>query len=182
MSDAPRRKLIEVALPLEAINDACKPETENPFLKGHPRAVHVWWARIPLVACRATLLASLLTDPSECPDDFPTEEAQVLERDRLFRLVEDTCKWGASDEALDKARQEVLRHTAGDPPPVIDPFCGRGSIPIEAQRLGLPTYASDLNPVAVLIAHALVDFPARFKGLPPVAPTEQETMPVGDGN
>ena len=157
-----RRKLIEVALPLDAINEACKPETENPFLKYHPRSLHVWWARTPLVACRAVLLASLLDDPSSLPEEFPTKETQEQERERLLKLVDQFARWEntSNHDVAVQARAEIARTLAwskhprncdrpettvealaGDMPPVVDPFCGRGSISLEAQRLGLRVIA-----------------------------------------
>jgi putative DNA methylase len=173
-----KKKLIEVALPLEAINDACKPETENPFLKGHPRALHMYWARIPLVACRAVLFGSLVDDPSGRPDEYPSVEEQDAERDRLFHLLERLARWDATkdDEVWALARAEIAKSTAGDLPALVDPFTGRGSIPIEGQRLGLDVFASDLNPVAVLITKSLVDTPARFAGRGPVHPNAPKRL------
>jgi putative DNA methylase len=181
MSEPYRKKLIEVALPLEAINEACKPETENPFLKNHPRALHVWWARTPLVACRAIVFASIVDDPSSRPDLFPTEAEQEAERQRLFRLIEELVKWESTtnETVLEAAREEIRKATDGNPPPVLDPFCGRGSIPLEAQRLGLEAHASDLNPVAVLITKALIEIPPRFAGRPPVNPEARERLGHG---
>jgi putative DNA methylase len=168
-----KKKLIEVALPLDAINRESARE-KNPFLKGHPRSLHVWWARRPLAACRAVLWASLVDDPSAHPDRFPTEEDQELERDRLFRILEELVRWENSNNqsVLAAARAEILASTDGDPPPVLDPFCGGGSIPMEAQRLGLQAFASDLNPVAVLITKALIEIPPKFARRPPVHPQE----------
>jgi len=171
LSDPPvRRKLIEVALPLEAINR--ESAREKSIRHGHPSTLHLWWARRPLAACRAVLFASLVDDPSSRPDEFPTEEAQEAERQRLFRIIESIVPWEATTDeaALEAARAEIRRSCDGDPPPVLDPFCGGGSIPLEAQRLGLEAHASDLNPVAVLITKALIEIPPRFAGRPPVHP------------
>jgi putative DNA methylase len=165
-----KRKLIEVALPLEAINrEAAR---EKSIRHGHPSTLHLWWARRPLAACRAVLFAQLVDDPSAHPDEFPTEEAQAAERRRLFRIIEDLVRWEASDDetVLEAARAEIRRSCGGDPPPVLDPFAGGGSIPLEAQRLGLVAHASDLNPVAVLICKALIEIPPRWAGHPPVHP------------
>src|SRR5690349_18842102 len=142
-----KKKLIEVALPLEAINKEAA--REKSIRHGHPSTLHLWWARRPLAACRAVLFASLVDDPSSHPEEFPTEAAQDLERQRLFRVIEELVKWDNSNnkQVLDAAHKEILKSTDGIPPPVYDPFCGGGSIPLEAQRLGLETYASDLNPV-----------------------------------
>ncbi len=166
-----KRKLIEVALPLEAINRACQHEKSVPR-KGHPATMHLWWARRPLAACRAVLFAQLVDDPSAHPDRFPTEEAQAVERRRLFDLLERLVVWeNAGDESLlRQAREEIAACFDGDPPAVLDPFAGGGSIPLEAQRLGLEAHASDLNPVAVLINKALIEIPPRWADRPPVFP------------
>jgi putative DNA methylase len=165
-----KKKLIEVALPLEAINR--ESAREKSIRHGHPSTLHLWWARRPLAACRAVLFASLVDDPSAHPDQFPTEEDQEQERQRLFRIIEELVLWenSANETVLEAARAEIMRSTDGNPPPVLDPFCGGGSIPLEAQRLGLEAHASDLNPVAVLITKALIEIPPKFAGLPPVNP------------
>ncbi|WP_322508983.1 DUF1156 domain-containing protein [Anaerolinea sp.] len=182
------KKLIEVSLPLEAINK--ESAREKSIRHGHPSTLHLWWARRPLAACRAVLWSSLVDDPSEY---MPDEDSANRERERLFAILEDLVKWENSnnEEILDKARLEIARSVArnlGVPmpvgkqavreflatqvPPVLDPFAGGGSIPLEAQRLGLRAYASDLNPVAVLINKALIEIPPKFAGLPPVHPPE----------
>ena len=172
--DTPRRKLIEVALPLEAINrEAAR---EKSIRHGHPSTLHLWWARRPLAACRAVLFAQLVDDPSAHPDRFPTEEAQDQERQRLFRLIERLVPWEATqdEKVLDEAREEIRRSCGDTPPEVLDPFCGGGSIPLEAQRLGLVAHGSDLNPVAVLITKALIELPARFADQPPIHPVDAD--------
>jgi putative DNA methylase len=176
---AERRKLIEIALPLEAINR--ESAREKSIRHGHPSTLHLWWARRPLAACRAVLFASLVDDPSAHPDQFPTEEAQEEERQRLFRIIEELVKWenSTNEQVLAAARAEILRSTDGNPPPVLDPFCGGGSIPLEAQRLGLEAHGSDLNPVAVLITKALIEIPPRFAGLPPVNPDSRAKLQTG---
>jgi putative DNA methylase len=165
-----KRKLIEVALPLEAINVASA--REKSIRHGHPSTVHLWWARRPLAACRAVLFASLVDDPSSDTERFPTSKAQEDERTRLFGIIERLVRWEntANAEVLEEARAEIRRATGGNPPPVLDPFCGGGSIPLEAQRLGLNAYASDLNPVAVLITKALIEIPPKFANRAPVHP------------
>ena len=165
-----RKKLIEVALPLDAINREAS--REKSIRHGHPSTLHLWWSRKPLAACRAVLFASLVDDPSSRPDEFPTEEDQQSERERLFELIEELVKWENTnnEDILGQARAEILKATDGNPPPVLDPFCGGGSIPLEAQRLGLEAHASDLNPVAVLITKSLIELPPRFVGHPPVNP------------
>src|SRR5437868_6704263 len=176
-----RKKLIEVALPLEAINKEAA--REKSIRHGHPSTLHSWWARRPLAACRAVLFASLVDDPSSHPKEFPTEADQDRERQRLFRLIEELVKWENSNnkQLLEAAHQEILKSTDGNPPPVYDPFCGGGSIPLEAQRLGLEAHASDLNPVAVLITKALIEIPPKFAGRPPVNPEARAKIGHGEG-
>src|SRR6202166_1177100 len=199
-TNAPRKKLIEVSIPLEAINVASA--REKAIRHGHPSTLHLWWARRPLAACRAVLFAQLVDDPSSWPDRFPTENDQDAERKRLHKVIERLVPWEASnDEAiLNEARWEIARSVAWgqgeEPPPnddgkaildylqtkappVYDPFCGGGSIPLEAQRLGLRAYGSDLNPVAVLISKALVEIPPKFAGKPPVNPKAQAELKRG---
>lgn len=175
-----RKKLIEVALPLEAINKASA--REKSIRHGHPSTLHLWWARRPLATCRAVLFASLIDDPSEHPEEFPTEKDQEQERDRLFRIIEDMVKWENSNnkEVLAKVHAEIQKSTGGNPPPVLDPFAGGGSIPLEAQRLGLEAHASDLNPVAVLINKALIEIPPKFANCPPVNPEAKKSLMSGE--
>ena len=163
-----KKKLIEVALPLEAINK--ESAREKSIRHGHPSTLHLWWARRPLAACRAVLFASLVDDPSSLPEQFPTEADQDKERQRLFRLLEKLVLWeySTNQAILDEAHAEILKSTGGHPPPICDPFCGGGSIPLEAQRLGLEANASDLNPVPVLITKALIEIPPKFAGRVPV--------------
>ena len=173
-----KKKLIEVALPLEAINK--ESAREKSIRHGHPSTLHLWWARRPLAACRAVLFASLVDDPSSLPEQFPSEADQDKERQRLFRLIEELVRWDNSNNQtiLKAAHEEIIKSTGGAPPTVYDPFCGGGSIPLEAQRLGLEVLASDLNPVAVLITKALVEIPPRFAGRPPVNPVARNGIGV----
>lgn len=175
-----KRKLIEVALPLEAINRESAREKE-PFTRRHPRALHIWWARRPLTAARAVLFAQLVDDPSAHPEQFPTEELQRAERERLHALIERLVIWenSWSDELFEEARAEILKSTGENPPPILDPFAGGGTIPLEAQRLGLEARASDLNPVAVLINKALIEIPPRFSGRKPIFPGVADSQ-IGD--
>ena len=168
-----KKKLIEVALPLDAINR--ESAREKSIRHGHPSTLHLWWARRPLGAARAVLWASLVDDPSAHPNRFPTEEAQETERQRLFRILEELVKWENSnnERVLEAARAEIVASCDGELPNILDPFCGGGTIPLEAQRLGLPAYGGDLNPVAVLISKAMVEIPPRFAGLAPVNPKAQ---------
>ena len=226
-----RKKLIEVALPLEAINrEAAR---EKSIRHGHPSTLHLWWARRPLAACRAVLFAQLVDDPSSDPQyrigQRVDEELAGEKRAELFNLIEDLVKWENSNnlDIINKARAEIARCVAsrkielGDltqatvicgsdegqehpngpistagvtayemvlmrctsevvnhflatyAPPVLDPFAGGGSIPLEAQRLGLRAHASDLNPVPVLINKALIEIPPKFAGQPPINPAWQ---------
>src|SRR5712692_89650 len=170
------KKLIEVALPLDAINKASA--REKSIRHGHPSTLHLWWSRKPLATCRAVLFASLVDDPSGHPEEFPTEQEQEQERLRLFQLIEALVQWENSNnqEVLAKIKAEILKSTGGNPPPVLDPFAGGGSIPLEAQRLGLQAHASDLNPVAVLINKALIEIPPKFAGRPPVNPKAKQSL------
>jgi putative DNA methylase len=170
-----KRKLIEVALPLEAINR--ESAREKSIRHGHPSTLHLWWARRPLAAARAVLFAQLVDDPSSHPEEFPTEESQRAERERLHKLIERLVVWeNTRDERLlAEAHAEILKSTDGDPPPILDPFAGGGTIPLEAQRLGLEAHASDLNPVAVLINKALIEIPPKFRGQPPIFPGVAES-------
>lgn len=165
-----KKKLIEVAIPLEAINAASA--REKSIRHGHPSTLHLWWARRPLAACRAVLFAQLVDDPSNDLEAFPTPEAQEVERKRLFAIIEDLVKWenSTNEEVLERARAEIRRSCGGELPPIYDPFSGGGSIPLEAQRLGLPAYGSDLNPVAVMIGKAMIEIPPKFKDKEPIHP------------
>lgn len=165
-----KRKLIEVALPLETINR--ESAREKSIRNGHPSTLHLWWARRPLAAARAVLFAQLVDDPSSRPDEFKTEEEQRKERERLHKLIERLVVWEniRDDKLLAEAHAEILKSTDGNPPRILDPFAGGGTIPLEAQRLGLEAHASDLNPVAVLINKALIEIPPRFRDQPPVFP------------
>jgi putative DNA methylase len=183
-----RKKLIEVALPLEAINIASA--REKSIRHGHPSTLHLWWARRPLAAARAVIFAQMVDDPSSLPDLFPTEKAQQKERERLFAIIRDLVLWEntTNEVVLQRARDEIWQSwrracadNADHPrakelfdrhklPAFHDPFAGGGSLPLEAQRLGLEAYASDLNPVAVLINKAMIEIPPKFAGRPPVNP------------
>ena len=173
-ADAPiRKKLIEVSLPLEDIN--AESAREKSIRHGHPSTLHLWWARRPLAAARAVLFSQLVDDPSS--DASLTEEQQKAERERLHGIIRRLVKWeNINDEALlAEAHQEILKSTGGNPPAILDPFAGGGTIPLEAQRLGLEAHASDLNPVAVLINRALIEIPPKFAGRPPVFPGAADT-------
>lgn len=180
----PKRKLIEVSLPLEEIN--AQSAREKSIRHGHPSTLHLWWARRPLATARAVLFAQLVDDPSNFLDDYRAEAVErgyedsdawaehrvKQERERLFDLIKRMVNWdNLGDEALfDAVRAEIMRSTDGNPPAILDPFAGGGTIPLEAQRLGLEAHASDLNPVAVLINKALIEIPPKFAGCEPVFP------------
>ena len=190
-----RRKLIEVALPLEAINKAAAYE-KMPGIGPHPRGLHLWWARRPLAVARAVIFAQMVDDPSGWPDLFPTLKKQERERARLFEIIKELVKWEniTNEDVLETARVEIWnswRRTcavnAGHPrakelfdrkklPAFHDPFAGGGALPLEAQRLGLEAHAGDLNPVAVLINKAMIEIPPRFTGKPPVNPESREKL------
>jgi putative DNA methylase len=219
-----RKKLIEVALPLDAINAASA--REKSIRHGHPSTLHLWWARRPLAAARAVIFSQMVDDPAEYTDVLlsdpnnkrkaktelkkrlkvwetiaadgehatpkPTleEAAADQERDRLFKIIEALVKWEntTNETVLQAARDEIWqswRRTCADNadhprakelfdrnklPAFHDPFAGGGALPLEAQRLGLEAYASDLNPVAVLINKAMIEIPPKFAGQPPVNP------------
>jgi putative DNA methylase len=176
VSQRHRKKLIEVALPLEAINAEGK--RDKSLNRGHPKALHWWWARRPLAVCRAVIFAQLVDDPSSHPDLFPTEESQEVERQRLFDLMRELVKWNRSGDValMSQAFDEIARCFDGKPPTVIDPFCGGGSIPLEARRLGLTTIGEDINPVAVVVTKAMVEIPALFEKHPQVSPESSATL------
>ena len=175
-----KKKLIEVALPLDAIN--AESAREKSIRHGHPSTLHLWWSRKPTATARAVIWASLVDDPSAHPELFPTEKAQEKERRRLFRILEELVKWeNANDKRiLDAAKAEILKSTDGNPPPLLDPFAGGGTIPLEAQRLGLEAHAHDLNPVAVMINKAMIEIPPKFAGQPPVNPEAQRNKLTED--
>jgi hypothetical protein len=162
----------------------------SPSATATPATLHLWWARRPLAAARAVIFAQMVDDPSAHPDLFPTEKAQEKERQRLFKIIEDLVKWeNTTNEtvlqrratrsgragATPAPRTPTIRarrncSTATSCPPSMTPSPAAGALPLEAQRLGLESYASDLNPVAVLINKAMIEIPPKFAGKPPVNP------------
>ncbi|WP_300260622.1 DUF1156 domain-containing protein [uncultured Cloacibacillus sp.] len=173
------KKLIEVSLPLDAIN--AESAREKSIRHGHPSTLHLWWARRPLAAARAVIWSSLVDDPSSHPELFPTEKEQSKERERLFGILTKLVKWENSNnpEILAEAKAEIKRSMGDDIPALLDPFAGGGAIPLEAQRLGLEAHAHDLNPVAVMINKAMIEIPPKFAGKPPVNPESPTLMGRG---
>ena len=167
---AVKKKLIEVALPLDDINAASA--REKSIRHGHPSTLHLWWARRPLAAARAVIWSSLVDDPSARPEEFPTVEEQTVERRRLFNILRELVVWENSNDerVLQAAKAEIRKSMGDDLPPLLDPFAGGGAIPLEAQRLGLEAYAQDLNPVAVIINKAMIEIPPLFADKPAVNP------------
>ena len=174
VANTPKKKLIETSLPLEAINAASA--REKSIRHGHPSTLHLYWSRKPLATARAVLFAQLVDDPASRPEEFPTVEEQDAERARLHALMEELVVWENSNDEplLRRAREEIRKSNDGELPGVLDPFAGGGSIPLEAQRLGLEAHASDLNPLAVLINKALIEIPPKFAGQEPVHPGGNE--------
>lgn len=189
------KKLIEVALPLDAINAAAA--HDKSIRHGHPSTLHLWWARRPLAAARAVIFAQMVNDPGyeRRYQRGMNKEAAARERERLFKIIEDLVKWEntTNEDVLERAREEIRKswretcklnkdHPQAaelfDPdrlPAFPDPFAGGGALPLEAQRLGLEAWASDLNPVAVTINKAMIEIPPRFAGCSPVGPTPPST-------
>ena len=200
-----RKKLIEVNIPLQAINQESAKDAS--LTHGHPSTLHRYWARRPLAACRAIIFASMVDDPSECTDEFPTESDQNAERNRLHEIIKRLIIWKNSNdenilaearfeiafsvarnngENLDAFRERhkndpkaVLQYLNDHCPAVYDPFCGGGSISLEAQRLGLRARGSDLNPLPVLLTKAMVELPPKFHNQPPVNP-DADPMGISD--
>ena len=193
------KKLIEVALPLDAINVAAA--REKSIRHGHPSTLHLWWARRPLAAARAVIFAQLVHDPEDLwrcqnPGEEPNQQVRghwTKARAKLFTIIENLVKWEntTKEEFLEPARAEIRKSwretcelnkdhpqakelfNPDKMPGLHDPFAGGGTIPLEAQRLGLEAYASDLNPVAVLINKAMIEIPPKFAGKPPVHPASR---------
>jgi putative DNA methylase len=189
------KKLIEVALPLDDINEACAYE-KMPGIGAHPRGIHLWWARRPLAAAKGILFAQMVNDPGyeRSLGRGVNKEKAKTERERLFKLIRQLVKWENTNnqQLLTQARDEIAKSwretcelNKGHPqaaelfdpnrlPEFHDPFAGGGALPLEAQRLGMKSFASDLNPVAVLINKSMIEFPPRFAGREPIGP-----VPIG---
>jgi putative DNA methylase len=177
-----KKKLIEVALPLPEINDASAYD-KMPGIGAHPKGIHHWWARLPLPVSRAVLFASVVDDPSAHPEKFSSDEAQERERERLFGIIRRMMQkqLHRRPEVYAEARAEMLRHCEGKLPPVLDPFAGGGSIPLEAARLGCEAYAGDLNPIAVLLNRCNLELAPRWADHPPVNPKDRSRIGGTEG-
>ena len=174
----PYRKLIETEMPVSKINS--ESEREKTARNGMPSNVHIWWNRTPMAVSRSILFASLIDDPSEHPELFPTEEEQLRERKRLIGISEHLAEVESLDdkELLEIVRKEIEKSTSGQLPIVFDPFVGGGSTPVEAHRLGLKSVSSDLNAVAAMITTVVSDIPARFADTVPVHPRDEMTLSI----
>lgn len=174
MTTTHKKKLIEVAIPLQAINE--ESARDKKLSSGHPTTLHYWWAPRPLAACRAVVFAALVDDPSAHPEKFPDETSQEAERKRLFNLIKRLVRWEARRDQtiIEEARREIEKSTGGKPPKLYDPFCGRGLIPLEGQRLGLDVIASDLNPVPATIAKTLLEIVPKYLLTEPVNPRSRK--------
>lgn len=186
------KKLIEVALPLDDINAAAA--REKSIRHGHPSTLHLWWARRPLAAARAVIFAQMVNDPGyQQGEGFKygvNKQEAAKKREKLFNILRELVKWeNTNNEAvLNQARaaiweswREICDLNKDHPqaaelfnpeqlPGFHDPFAGGGALPLEAQRLGLESHASDLNPVAVTINKAMIEIPPKFAGREPVGP------------
>ena len=166
------KRLAEVDFPIAVVS--AHSAREKSIRHGHPSTLHLWWARRPLAACRAMLLALLLPDPCDenCPDDFKTNARPLLAnvqgkpgptdtdlRKSILRFIGDFANWDlASNPRYLEVGRRLVKAAHGDEAPlVVDPFAGGGSIPLEALRLGCDAFASDLNPVACLILKAMLE-------------------------
>lgn len=190
------KKLIEVALPLDDINAAAA--REKSIRHGHPSTLHLWWARRPLAAARAVIFAQMVNDPSETVQgDKRLRETKLKiqkERENLFDIIRELVKWENTnnEEVLNRAREAIKeswrftcelnkKHPQADElfnpeklPGFHDPFAGGGTIPLEAKRLGMDAFASDLNPLPLTINKALIELPSGFVGHQPVASDEYD--------
>jgi len=184
------KKLIEVALPLDDINDAAG--KEKSIRHGHPSTLHLWWARRPLAAARAVIFSQMVNDPGyeRSLGRGVNKDKAKIERKRLFDLIKRMVQWESTTDQslLDEVNKEIRKSwietcelNKSHPraaelfnpdvmPAFHDPFAGGGALPLEGQRLGLESFASDLNPVAVLINKASIEFPPKFAGMPPIGP------------
>lgn len=174
----PYKKLIETAIPVSKINT--ETEREKTARNGMPSNVHIWWTRDPMAVARTTLFESLVDDPAEHPELFPSKDEQDTERQRLLRIAESLSEIESADrkDILVLALKEIQRNASGQLPTVFDPFVGGGTIPVEAHRLGLKSMSSDLNAVAGMITTVVSDIPSRFSDTVPVHPRTEMTLDI----
>ena len=188
MTTTRRKRLIEVAFPLEEVSAHSRQE-KNAGRHGHISTLHIWWARRPLAVCRAFIYASLVDDP-----------AIDAEREELMKEVADLASWDAvrhpervvrakvdggsgltGTQLLERARRRILDSNDGKPPKLLDPFAGGGAIPLEGLRLGCEVEASDLNPVAVLILKGTLEYPQKY-GQPDSRPVPDYILTAATDN
>jgi putative DNA methylase len=165
-----RRKIIEVALPLSRINEAAFREKNRKV--GKPQNLHHWWSRKPITSSRALLAAQLIDDPASHPETFQTTDQVETERKRLHDLIAALGDWESMNDTrlLRNVREEILKSCGDELPRVVDPFVGGGSLLLAAEQLGIPSAGSDLNPLAVVLAKALLEVPPLFQDANPVSP------------
>ena len=174
----PYKKLIETVIPVSKINT--ETEREKTARNGMPSNVHIWWTRDPMAVARTSIFESLVDDPAEHPELFPTKDEQDTERERLLRIAESLSEIESADrkDILEIALKEIQRNASGQLPTVFDPFVGGGTIPVEAHRLGLRSRSSDLNAVAGMITTMVSDIPSRFSNTVPVHPRTEMTLDI----
>ncbi|HQE22178.1 MAG TPA: DUF1156 domain-containing protein [Thermosynergistes sp.] len=145
------KSFIERDFPVKEVSE--ESAREKNIRHGHISTLHIWWARRPLASSRASVYAALTPEPKD--------EGERLKRSQFLHNL---SKWESSlnKNLIERAREEILRANGGKPPKVLDPFAGGGAIPLEALRLGCDTYASDLNPVAVLIEKCTLEYPQKY--------------------
>ena len=174
----PYKKLIETVIPVSKINT--ETEREKTARNGMPSNVHIWWTRDPMAVARTSIFESLVDDPAEHPELFPTKDEQDTERERLLRIAESLSEIESADrkDILEIALKEIQRNASGQLPTVFDPFVGGGTIPVEAHRLGLRSRSSDLNAVAGMITTVVSDIPSRFSNTVTVHPRTEMTLDI----
>ncbi len=146
-----KNSFIEADFPVKEVSE--ESAREKNIRHGHISTLHIWWARRPLASSRASIYAALTPAPKD-----------EAERIKKAKFIHELSKWENSlnKDLIERARKEILEANGGVPPKVLDPFAGGGAIPLEALRLGCETYASDLNPVAVLIEKATLEYPQKY--------------------
>lgn len=179
-----KTKLIERIIPIEAINANAEYE-KKPGVGPHPRSLHLWWAKRPHAAARAIIFCQLVDDPSSSPEIFLTIEDQNKERERLLKIASKLSDWKLSfdDDVMEDAKREILNSNGGILPTIADPFSGGGTIASEAQRIGIPSVCSDINPIPFLIGKTMVEYPWKYKNSLPmsVKSTQRTSYRFSDG-